>query len=231
MYYAAVLSKDTNLQEVFRSGGDFHTEVAIMVFELYVPEDVTDRKTYVTEKYPGKRQQAKSVSFGIMYGAGPDKIAEQAGCSLDVAKDSIKQYFRKFNKLRGWLDSQAEFISKNGFIYSAFGRKRRLLNVFGADKGLKSHDVRSGINFLIQSVASDANLLGAMDAYDEIQMHKLDADIFALVHDSIVAEVREDHVQSYIRLVRDCLERDRGVSISGCPIGVDFGYGETYADA
>lgn len=64
MYYAAVLSGDTNLQEVFKTGGDFHTEVAIMVFELYVPDGV-DRKKYVTENYPGKRQQAKSVSFGI----------------------------------------------------------------------------------------------------------------------------------------------------------------------
>lgn len=64
MYYAAVLSGDKNLQEVFKTGGDFHTEVAIMVFELYVPEGV-NRKDYVTKTYPGKRQQAKSISFGI----------------------------------------------------------------------------------------------------------------------------------------------------------------------
>lgn len=166
-----------------------------------------------------------------MYGAGPEKIAQQAGCSLEVAKDSISQYFKKFSKLRKWLDNQAEFISKNGYIYSAFGRKRRLLNIFGSDKGLKAHDVRSGINFLIQSVASDANLLGAMDAFDELQAQKIDASIFALVHDSIVAEVREDHVQDYIKIVRNCLERDRGVSILGKPIGVDFGYGDSYAEA
>lgn len=230
MYYAAVLSGDENLQEVFRTGGDFHTEVAVMVFELYVPEDVEDRKEYVTVNYPGKRQQAKSISFGILYGAGPEKIAQQANCTLTIAKDSITQYFRKFNKLRKWLDNQAEFISKNGYIYSAFGRKRRLLNIFGSDKGLKSHDVRSGINFLIQSVASDANLLGAMDAYDELEVRNIDASIFALVHDSIVAEVREDQVDKYISIVRMCLERDRGVSIPGKPIGVDFGYGESYAD-
>ena len=31
------------------------------------------------------------------------------------------------------------------------------------DKGIASHEVRSGINFLVQSVASDINLLGAID--------------------------------------------------------------------
>ena len=166
-----------------------------------------------------------------MYGAGPDKIAEQAGCSLEIAKDSIKQYFKKFDKLRKWLDEQGKFIAENGYIYTAFGRKRRLLNVFGQDKGLKAHDVRSGINALIQSVASDANLIGAMNAYDEIKLQKLDALMFALVHDSIVAEVKEEHVDRYIAITKAALQRDIGVSIPNCPIGVDFGVGDNYAEA
>jgi DNA polymerase I-like protein with 3'-5' exonuclease and polymerase domains len=59
MYYAAVLSGDTNLQQVFLSGGDFHSTIAKSVFNL--PCAVED----VKKLYPGKRQAAKAISFGI----------------------------------------------------------------------------------------------------------------------------------------------------------------------
>ena len=55
--------------------------------------------------------------------------------------------------------------------------------------------------------------------------------MFALVHDSIVAEVREDQVDAYINIVRKALQKDRGCSIPNFPIGVDFGVGESYAEA
>lgn len=59
MFYAAVLSSDKNLQEVFTSGGDFHSTIAKMVFDL--PCDVSEVKNL----YPSSRQSAKAISFGI----------------------------------------------------------------------------------------------------------------------------------------------------------------------
>lgn len=244
MYYAAVLSGDKNLQAVFKTGGDFHTEVSISVFGLIVPdEDVlkgmvilgelekATRKCYVETFYPGRRQAAKSTSFGILYGAGPETVAEQAGISLTEAKEAIKDYFLKFPRLKRWLDDNSEAIKQKGFLYSFFGRKRRLLNAKSSDKALQSHDVRSGINFLVQSIASDANLTGAMEAYDELEAKKLDFHMFALVHDSIVSEVKDEDVDEYITIVKRNLQADIGISIEGCPIGVDFGVGESYAEA
>ena len=49
----------------------------------------------VAELYPDKRQAAKAVTFGIMYGAGPAKISEQ------VTKDSGK-YFSKQEATRSY---------------------------------------------------------------------------------------------------------------------------------
>lgn len=79
-------------------------------------------------------------------------MADTVGYSIEEAKDDIETYFRQFPRLKKWLDEKKDEIKKQGFIYSALGRKRRLKNVFSPDKGLASHEVRSGINFLIQSV-------------------------------------------------------------------------------
>lgn len=59
MYYAAVLSGDKNLQQVFSSGGDFHSTIAKMVFDL--PCEVSE----VKKQYTAMRQSAKAISFGI----------------------------------------------------------------------------------------------------------------------------------------------------------------------
>jgi hypothetical protein len=56
-----------------------------------------------------------------------------------------------------------------------------------------------------------------------------EAKIFALVHDSILAEVSETAVDSYSYLVRECIQRDRGVSIPDCPVGCDFDVGDDYS--
>jgi len=229
MYYAAVLSADKNLQQVFISGGDFHSTIAKMVFNL--PCDVEE----VKKLYPEMRQSAKAISFGILYGSGAQKVSttvtKATGKPYPVAQaqDDITAYFTKFNKLKKWLNARKEFIEQNGYTYSFFGRKRRLENVFSSDKGIAAHEVRSGINSEVQSIASDINLLGAIETQAQCNTLNLDAKIFMLVHDSIVALVKEDTVEQYCKILRECTQRDRGCSIPGSPIGVDQDIGSDYS--
>jgi len=222
VYVAAVLAKDTALIDVFRSGGNFHSTIAHKVFRL--PCEVEE----VAELYPDKRQAAKAVTFGIMYGAGPAKISEQVTkdsgkyFSKSEAQEVISDYFKAFHKLKAWIDDNQKFIEQNGFVYSFFGRKRRLPNVESTDAAIRSHSVRSGLNFLVQSAASDVNLLGAIDMGEYIKAKGMKARIFALVHDSILAEVPEDEIEHYKEKLLHFVQLDRGLSIPGAPIGCDF---------
>jgi len=229
MYYAAVLSGDKNLQEVFSSGGDFHSTIAKMVFSL--PCNVED----VKKLYPAMRQSAKAISFGILYGSGANKVSQTVSKAtgesypVEQARDDIKQYFTKFKKLKNWLDTRKTFIEQNGYTYSFFGRKRRLPNVFSSDKGIAAHEVRSGINAEVQSLASDVNLLGAMGTANEVITTGIDAKIFMLVHDSIVALVKEEQVDQYCKILKRNTQHDWGCSIANHPIGVDQDVGDDYS--
>ena len=231
VYVAAVLAKDEALMGVFKEGGNFHSNIAKIVFNL---EGTADE---ITEYHKTERQAAKAVTFGIMYGAGARKISEQvtkdsgSPFSYQQAQEVIDDYFKQFYKLRTWIDTSSRFIRDNGFIYSHFGRKRRLPNVRSDNKGIASHEIRSGLNFLVQSIASDINLLGAIDTHNRIKELGLQDDmrIFALVHDSILAEVKEDKVDQYSDLVKKCVQIDRGISIPGCPVGCDFDIGDDYS--
>ena len=229
VYVAAKLAEDEALMDVFRSGGNFHSSIAHKVFRLDC--SVED----VAEFYSTQRQAAKAVTFGIMYGAGPKKISEQVTkdsgsyFSVSEAKEVIDDYFQSFHRLKAWLENNQKFIEQNGFVYSFFGRKRRLPNVASEDAGIRSHSIRSGLNFLVQSPASDINLLGGIDMSEHIRTHNMKSRIFALVHDSILAEVPDEEVEEYSEKLQYYIQLDRGISIPGSPVGCDFEIGDDYS--
>jgi len=226
MYYAGALSKDQNLAKVFKSkSGDFHSSIAKMTF------NITCAVADIKEKFPDLRQASKAISFGILYGAGAAKVASEAKISFSEAKTIIRKYFGQFAQLDKWIQRTQDEINSNGYIYSHFGRKRRVPNVFSVDDYEQGHAMRSAMNFMVQSVASDINLMAAMDVHDEFKRGKVKAEIFALVHDSIVGQCHKDDIEKVRRILKRHTQVDRGVTIPGTPIGVDFGFGNSYAQA
>lgn len=79
----AVLSGDRQLLEDINSGVDMHSE-------LY-------KKMY--RRYPSKeeRKPFKSLSFGLVYGAGYKSLAVNAGCSEADAKTFIKVFYERYS--------------------------------------------------------------------------------------------------------------------------------------
>lgn len=234
VYYAAVLSGDKFLQQAFIDKLDFHSYVAKQMFNL--PCEVHEVKSL----YKNERQYAKAITFGIMYQAGPAKIAEtvnkdaKEGEEITVAqaKQFINKYFNEAKALKRFIDASNDQIENYAYIYSFFGRKRRLPEAKAPNPGVAKHAIRSGVNFLVQSVASDINVLGLIDAIEWVEHAGYDEYIkpFTVVHDSIVSEVREDLVPEYIENVRKCIQKDRGLSIPGCPIKVDFEVGNSWGE-
>lgn len=234
VYYAAMLSGDQFLQKAFTDKLDFHSYVAKQMFNL--PEEVNQ----VKKLHPNERQYAKAITFGIMYQAGPAKIAEtvnkdaKAGEEISVpqSKQFINKYFSEAKALKKFIDGSNRQIENHAFIYSFFGRKRRLPEAKSPNPGVSKHAIRSGVNFLVQSVASDINILGVIDLVKWIEDNNYLEDIkpFTVVHDSIVSEVREDLVDTYIENARRCIQTDRGLSIPDCPIKVDFEIGPSWGE-
>jgi DNA polymerase I-like protein with 3'-5' exonuclease and polymerase domains len=229
-----MLSGDQFLQKAFIDKLDFHSYVAKQMFNL--PVEVNE----VKKQYAAQRQYAKAITFGIMYQAGPAKIAEtvnkdaKAGEEItsNQSKQFIQKYFNEAKALKRFIDSSNKQIETSAYIYSFFGRKRRLPEAKSPNRGVAQHAIRSGVNFLVQSVASDINIMGVIDLVKWIEDNDYLEVIkpFTVVHDSIVSEVREDLVDDYIKNAKECIQRDRGLSIPNCPIKVDFEVGPSWGE-
>ena len=64
---------------------------------------------------------------------------------------------------------------------------------------------------------------------DYIKEQGMKSRIFALVHDSILAEVPYFEIDHYQEKLQHFVQKDRGCSIKGAPIGCEFDIGQDYS--
>ncbi len=187
--------KDKNLIEAFNTGQDLHRFTASLVFGKDV-KDVTKQE----------RQIAKSVSFLIVYGGGPNKLAEQIGKSVGYCKNIFKAYQDSFPKVFNWINFVHKFVKKNGYAVSIFGRRRHLPNVNSPNRKYQYRALRQGMNFVIQSSASDLMLHSILRLQKYLKATGLDAQILATVHDSVEVQCSKKDLKKVVELMRYVLE-------------------------
>ena len=182
---AAVISHDEDMQEVFRSGRDIHTEVASMIFKKD-PDKVTK----------AERVMAKHVDFGIIYGRSAQSLVEGAELeykdpdaewwSIDEAELFLYRFLNGFPKLKLWIEETKAFALKHQYVESPLGRRRRWPFIA---PGTGNSVGREAANFPIQGTASDICLDAMIKLHDQLPKG---AFVLFPIHDSINFEVRKE---------------------------------------
>lgn len=170
----AHISKDTEMQKAFWSGEDLHKYTASLLF------DKSSSKITVQE-----RQIAKTVSFLIVYGGGPYNLSNTVHITLKRAENIINKYREVFPNVFSYMEFIAEFIRENKYAYSIFGRRRHLPNIDSASPKVVAEALRQGVNFTVQSPASDILLCSLIEINNIFKLKNLKSRIVSTVHDSI----------------------------------------------
>tara|TARA_R110001583_G_scaffold35266_1_gene117513 strand:- start:6279 stop:7340 length:1062 start_codon:yes stop_codon:yes gene_type:complete len=186
----AHVAKDGNMQKAFQDGADLHTYTARLLFN----------KEKITKQ---ERQIAKTVSFLIVYGGGAFNLAETMGIPLKRAEKIIANYRKVYPAVFSFMEFVNEHIRSNGYAYTIFGRKRNLPDVYSRDRQVQNRALRQGLNFTIQSAASDILLCSLVGLYRKIKDRGMKSRIVATVHDSVELIAPDDEVDELCKLVHD----------------------------
>jgi DNA polymerase-1 len=171
----AVVGEDQFLRDLIISGDDPHKRV----------QDDLERRT--NRKWD--RDKAKAGVFGRLYGRGKRDFIESYNLSERDADELIASIDRIFPSIKQYNATIKQQIHNVGYLESFFGRKRRFGLVIDENK----HELyRQGANFLIQSMASDINLLCMLKMWEE--KDKLGIYPLFPVHDSIVMDVEDTSI-------------------------------------
>lgn len=144
----AHVSGDEHLIAAYKEGKDLYAQMSSLVFHRSY-EDCLEHYADGTLNKEGKRLRGmmKAIVLGIMYSKEAPSIAEDLKISIDEAKNLYDTFFKKFPKVKQYLDKTQQFARDNGYVKTIWGRKRRLpdmalppYEISYASGGVKSAD-------------------------------------------------------------------------------------------
>ena len=148
---------------------------------------------------------AKSITFGIIYGIGSQKLSQQLGTSQGEAAQYKKKYLDSIQGSRQFIKGVMSAVETRGWIRNRYGRVYKV----PVEMSYK------GVNYLVQGTSAD--ILNER----LIEVHKYLADkksnILLQVHDEIICEVHNDEMAEVPDKIASLME----VNSLGIPLFVD----------
>ena len=175
-----------DMLELMKHGDvDFHGEAAKIAFK--VDKDHPEYKFY--------RQLAKTITFGVIYGIGKDKLAGQLNTSPKEAGKYKAEYFKNITGSKKFFDSVVRMVEQRGWVKSKYDRIYKV----DRDKGYRA------VNYLIQGTSADL-LSERMIEVDKF-LTGTNSKMLLQVHDEIICEIHKDDAL-LIPQIRDILQEN-----------------------
>ena len=218
---AAFLSGDEKLKDIFIRGEDVHTAVAAEVFG--VPPEMVEYEM---------RRRAKVINFGILYGMGVNALRVQLGTDRAEAQEYLNRYFATFSGLSSYLSRTKASAARLGYTTTYFGRKRYFPGIKSKLPFVRASAERMAINAPIQGTQADIVKIAMVKAHKLIEEHfKGNAILVLQIHDELIFEVSEKHIDSFATEIRAMMETVMSAEeTSGIPLTVSGEIGHNWGE-
>ena len=213
----AHLSEDPGLVEAFASDIDIHAATAARVNAVPLGE-VTDEM----------RRTSKMINFGLLYGMEAYGLAQRLDISRSEAQHHIDEYFVQFPDVRAFMAGIVDEARSTGYTTTILGRRRYLPELNARSTRERQMGERMALNAPIQGSAADVIKKAMSELHGEFAARDLDASMLLQIHDELVIEVQDDHLDAATDLT---LEVMQGVVELKVPLKVSYGVGKTLAEA
>lgn len=212
----AHLSKDPTLTEAFVQNLDIHRFTASLIYSL--PE---------TEVQPEQRHAMKAINYGILYGMSAHGLAKELGIPYEEAQSFIDAYFKRYPKVRGYLDGQIARAKASGYVQTLLGRRRYIPELRSADPMVRQFGERVAVNAPIQGSAADLMKRAMLEVSAQLRAHQLTSHMVLQIHDELLFDVPRDERQAVIDLICPIMERVLPLDV---PLTVTVKVGPTWLD-
>ncbi|SMF68699.1 DNA polymerase I [Pseudobacteriovorax antillogorgiicola] len=213
----AGMANESHLIEAFKNGEDIHTATAAKIFGI-APEDVD----------VNIRSRAKAVNFGILYGMGPQRLAQETGVSLTEAKDFIQKYFAAYPGIKSFTDGLIQSAKTHGYTTTITGRRRPVPGLADGNRAVAARAENIAVNSPIQGSAADIIKIAMIRIHADLERERLKAYLIMQVHDELIVECHQDDADKVAAIIKVGMEEAVKFPV---PLIVEQGQGRTWYDA
>ncbi len=217
MRLMAHASEDEGLIEAFRSGRDFHNEMAAKVFAVH-PADVT----------PEMRARIKAMNYGLAYGLSAFGLSNQLKITVGEAKALMEDYFSRMGGVQAYLADIVAEARRRGYTSTMLGRRRYLPDLTSGNRQRREMAERAALNAPIQGSAADVIKIAMINVGRALEEEGLRSRMLLQVHDELVLEVAAGEQDAVGELVRRHMEGAMELTVS---LEVSIGVGDSWFTA
>jgi DNA polymerase-1 len=213
----AHFSEDEALTQAFAEDQDIHAFVAAQVNGVPLAA--------VTKEMRGR---AKAVNFGIIYGQTAHGLAQATGLSRTDAQGFIDAYFRRYPRIRRFMDGCVADAKRDGFVRTILGRRRPIENIDSRNVSVRAQAERFAVNTVVQGSAADLIKVAMIHLHERIAAEKLPLRMLLQIHDELVCEGPRAAAAELAGVLRSVMT---GALPLRVPLKVDVGRGENWLAA
>ena len=210
-------SKDEALIEAFQKKEDIHSRTASEILGIAIDKVTSDM-----------RRIAKAINFGIIYGMGPIKLAEELEIDTKTAKQYIESYYQKYEGVVRYRDEMIQLARKNGFVTTLFNRRRYLPEINSDKQRIRAEAERMAINTPIQGTAADLIKMAMINIHKRLREKAFQTKMLLQVHDELVFEVPEHEIETVSSMIKQEMENVHKLYV---PLKVDMAFGQNWGEA
>lgn len=199
----AHLSQDPLLIEAFNQGDDIHKITASKVFG--VPED---------QVTPLQRSNAKAVNFGVIYGMSGFGLSTELNITRKEAERYIGEYFKKYSKVKEYLDGLVASCKEKGYVTTFMKRKRIIHEINASNYMVRQLGERLAMNSPIQGSAADIIKLAMIKVYRELAKQKTKSKLILQVHDELIIQTHKTELEKVKKLLKENMENAVKLSVT-----------------
>ncbi len=213
----AHMSEDPLLIEAFSRNEDIHSRTAQEIFGVPAGLQTHDH-----------RRVAKAINYGVIYGLSSFGLAARTGTSKSEARDYIEAYFRRYARVKDFLETLLEGARASGRVRTLSGRFRPIPDINSRDVPSRNRAEREALNAPLQGTAADLLKLAMIKVHSRLQREKLRTRMILTVHDELLFEAPDDEVEQARSIVTAEME---GAYAMRVPLRVDVGVGRNWKEA
>ncbi|WP_324824145.1 DNA polymerase I [Sinanaerobacter sp. ZZT-01] len=212
----AHMSEDPTLIEAFNEGDDIHRITAAKVFGV-AEEDVTSLQ----------RSNAKAVNFGVIYGMSGFGLSSNLNISRKEAEKYIDEYFKKYTRVKTFMDEQVALCKENGYVTTIKNRRRNIPEINASNYMVRQSGERLAMNSPIQGSAADIIKIAMIKVHNELINKQMKSSLILQVHDELILQAHKDELEQVKQLLAENMENAVKMHVV---LSVDLNTGDNWYD-